>query len=327
MEADDSRIDTSARARMHLVLADMVLMSAAGLLIYECFHLVVHSLRVQLGLMGTVLMVPFIFEAAFVLLLATLGGLLLRLLPSVASVESTTEPARQPSTKQTALRWVGNAVHALILLVIFVFAAGLLGALVGNRPITIMALTCIVVFLCEKACRGSRGRSIGDRISGTTIRMSPTWISRAESPAAIALICMSGLAVFVSTGMIGRYQVVATNVTGNGMAPSLIKGDHIVVDQTAFRWDDIRVDDIVTYQVGRDIVRLSRVDRLPLTRYVQDGKEKILPPGYVYLVSDSPTGADSAAFGPIDSSTILGRVQAIYWPPSRARMLARMYSQ
>ena len=133
-------------------------------------------------------------------------------------------------------------------------------------------------------------------------------------------------------------------VDGNSMYPTLIHGDHILVDIAAYRSDaqPNRSDIVVLMDPGQPGVRcVKRIVGLP-NEYIRINNsslmvnEKQLHEPYLqdYSVSlkASPTqwvtakseffvlgdfrsdSRDSRTFGPVDSSLIIGKVLLKYWP-------------
>ena len=133
-------------------------------------------------------------------------------------------------------------------------------------------------------------------------------------------------------------------VDGNSMYPTLIHGDHILVDIAAYTSDSQpnRSDIVVLMDPGQPGVRcVKRIVGLPNEYirinnpfimvnekqihepYIQEHSEsvKVTPTQWVtakgefFVMSDFRSDSrDSRAFGPVDRSLIIGRVLLKYWP-------------
>ncbi len=154
------------------------------------------------------------------------------------------------------------------------------------------------------------------------------------------LISCFGLAAssVVSRSMVRRFVVPSA-----GMSPTIEPGDRILVSvgKTVRRGEIAVVTNPVKrpapivkriVAVGGDTVDIKDgklwVNGKPLEEpYVKGQTEAgseplplVVPAGSIYVLGDNRSNSgDSRYFGPVPESSILGRVIAIYWPPSRVR--------
>ncbi|GBD11320.1 Signal peptidase I V [bacterium HR23] len=131
-------------------------------------------------------------------------------------------------------------------------------------------------------------------------------------------------------------------VRGWSMAPTLLPGDYLLVDTSAYRSHPPRRGEVVLARDPQDPHRLllKRVAGVPGDYLGQDADGLVhrleggVPPptplvrtwrmgeGEYFLVGEADAfSQDSRTFGPVPRETILGRAWLVYWPPHRWRRL------
>jgi len=134
-------------------------------------------------------------------------------------------------------------------------------------------------------------------------------------------------------------------IPSDSMAPTLISGDHVVVDKLAYRGDgSARPGQLVVFHAPRtNEVTLKRVvavggDKVEIRdgRLLVNGRRRVepytdpdaidsvffgpvrVPAGTVFVLGDNRgDSADSRRFGPVPTRDVIGRVRARIWPPGR----------
>ncbi len=118
--------------------------------------------------------------------------------------------------------------------------------------------------------------------------------------AALAAVCLSGVAVAIRRLRLTRYAI-----EGESMLPALRPGDFVVVSQ---RRRPLRYGDIVLATDPREPAR-ALVKRIHL---VEPGRNA------AWLLGDNPAAStDSRHFGAVPAANLLGRVIWRYWPRPR----------
>ena len=95
------------------------------------------------------------------------------------------------------------------------------------------------------------------------------------------------------------------------MAPTVLPGDWLLVDPSAYQGRVPRVGDLVVVPDPRirDRLLVKRVANL-----TQDGR--------IELAGDTADhSTDSRVFGPVDPGSVVGRPWFRYWPPRRAGLI------
>jgi signal peptidase I len=143
-----------------------------------------------------------------------------------------------------------------------------------------------------------------------------------------------------------RWRSRRVEVRDESMAPTLVPGDHLLVDTSAYRTATPRTGDVVVVVDPEDPARwlVKRVAGLGpgtfwKTRTGLQPKEGTgergdlsppegavetvtLPPDTVWIVGDASERArDSRSFGPVPRDALVGRVYRCYAPASRRRDL------
>jgi signal peptidase I len=154
-----------------------------------------------------------------------------------------------------------------------------------------------------------------------------------------------GLAVVVRS-----FAFQAFSIPSASMFPTLRVGDRILVQKLFFNWHDLRTGEIIVFArpaadtmcvVPGESVLVKRVIGLPGQRIYSrgndvfvDGKELsepdvvhplgptiaskqhpyIVPAGDIYVLGDNrPNSCDSRYWGPIKGSSIIGKVDLLWW--------------
>ena len=147
----------------------------------------------------------------------------------------------------------------------------------------------------------------------------------------------------------GRLFVAETfEIPSSSMVPTLQPGEHVLADKLAYRFGDPQRGDLVVFHSPRTgEVLLKRVVALPGDRvgiedsalvvngrrlsepYVKDAAlidgeyfgPIHVPQGSVFVLGDRRSDSvDSRVFGPVPESALIGRVDALVWPPSKLRL-------
>lgn len=152
------------------------------------------------------------------------------------------------------------------------------------------------------------------------------------------------VAAFVLALLIQQFVVKPFSIPSESMQPTLTKGDRVLVARFAYRVGDPKAGDVIVFHPPTSpkeeyIKRVVAVggDRVS----VQDGKlwingkamdepylneqdmlgtfpEITVPEGSVFAMGDNRNNSgDSRVFGPVPTSSILGKAFFLYWPLAR----------
>lgn len=163
------------------------------------------------------------------------------------------------------------------------------------------------------------------RIARTTpVDPEPRWWQHAF---VYALVLVVGLvypllsAAFLRAEVLGAYEIPTMS-----MAPTILRGDRVLVTKWAWEPEDVRRGDILIFLApdGTNRAFVKRVQGLPGDRVeVRDGTEQAVPSGHVWMRGDNVVNSgDSRHFGAVPFANLVGRVAYRYWPPSRVGTLA-----
>jgi signal peptidase I len=165
-------------------------------------------------------------------------------------------------------------------------------------------------------------------------------VSRLRYAISIAMLGVVGLAyVGLASGRIGNYEVIS-----NSMAPTLVKGDRVLVDQrlhyspaigdVVVLADPQNSGELLTKRVAAAAGQTVEVvdgyfmvdgkkwmpSDLPPTALSSDRQlqRTIIGEDEFFLVGDNiDNSEDSLAFGPVSARSVKGRLLFTYWPPAR----------
>lgn len=109
----------------------------------------------------------------------------------------------------------------------------------------------------------------------------------------------------------------AFKIVGASMEPTVLRGDRVLTDKTAFSKQAPRVGDVVMFvnPDDRSKVFIRKIAALPGQRLpgAAPGGETV-PHGMVYVLGERPgVGTDSATLGFIPLRDLVGRARQIYW--------------
>jgi signal peptidase I len=147
-----------------------------------------------------------------------------------------------------------------------------------------------------------------------------------QHPLVYALVFVVGLAYpLVSAAFLRAEVVEAYKIPTMSMAPTIVRGDRILVRKWGWRSEDVRRGDLVVFIPPDDSRRahIKRVAGVPGDRVEsRDGTEQTVPVGHVWVRGDNVEHSrDSRSFGPVPFANLVGRVTYRFWPPGRAGTL------
>lgn len=187
-------------------------------------------------------------------------------------------------------------------------------------------------------------------------RREPARHRRSQQPSRIAAIAgsMPGLIVIslLIAILVKSLLVQAFFIPSESMVPTLKVGDRVLVNKLAYDYGDVDRGDVVVFEAppearSAEIADLvKRVIGLPgdTVEARDDGAvyvngkrldEPYLPPGttttnlpptkvpagHIFVMGDNRGASrDSRYFGPVEESSIVGRVFVKIWPPARIRL-------
>ncbi len=124
--------------------------------------------------------------------------------------------------------------------------------------------------------------------------------------------------MFSADGYLKSNIIEAHKIVGSSMEPTVLRGDYVLTDKTAYKNQPIRTGDIViaVYPDDRSKVLIRRVEGLPgETLHLSSGEKITIPHGSIMVKgTGSKEGlVDSRTFGPLDMRDVVGRVTQIYF--------------
>jgi signal peptidase I len=109
----------------------------------------------------------------------------------------------------------------------------------------------------------------------------------------------------------------AYKIASGSMEPTVMKGDRVLADKTAYRRMPPKKGDVVVlvYPDDRSKKYIKRIEALPGDTIIgADGTTKVVPHGYVYLLGDNRNNSyDSRQFGFISLTDVIAKVRQIYF--------------
>ncbi len=161
----------------------------------------------------------------------------------------------------------------------------------------------------------------------------PVWREYAE-----AIVISLALAFLIRT-----FVIQAFKIPSGSMLPTLLVGDHLLVNKFIYRFRDPRRGDIVVFKFPQDrktdfIKRVVAVEgekvELKDRKVYIDGRPidepyafyenpasldaeygpTVVPPGKVFVMGDNRDNSyDSRFWGPVDRKDVVGKAMIIYW--------------
>lgn len=127
------------------------------------------------------------------------------------------------------------------------------------------------------------------------------------------VVFVNGLA----TGYIRNNIIQAFKIPSLSMEPTIMRGDRLLVDKTAYKRRPPQLGDIIVfiYPDDRSKNYIKRIEGLPgETVKARDGKEYRVPHGSVFVVSDNKEkGLDSRYFGPVPLADVVGKARVVFF--------------
>lgn len=174
---------------------------------------------------------------------------------------------------------------------------------------------------------------------GARVPGSPSNAGRARG--ARPWLWLLGLLLALMLGHI--FVVEPMRVPTDSMRPTLVPGEHVLVDKVTYRLHSPRRGELVVFELPDGGLALKRVIGLPGDRVairdgvlfvdgrrVQEGYvdyESVdgtffgpltVPRGQVFVLGDRRANSeDSRAFGPVPLVRVVGRAVCVVWPPRR----------
>ncbi len=132
---------------------------------------------------------------------------------------------------------------------------------------------------------------------------------------AVWLVCMAGINS-LTIHFVRFSTIEAFKIAGASMQPSVLRGDFVLVDKTAYQRQAPCLNDVVvlTDPDNRSRVLLRKIAALPGQPISEpaDGQLKV-PHGMVYVSGENPEATGSSYFGFIPLRDLLGKARRIYW--------------
>jgi len=171
---------------------------------------------------------------------------------------------------------------------------------------------------------------------------------KSSIPATIIEIVVIVTAAFVIALLVQAFLVKPFTIHQVSMRPTLEEGDRILLNRLTYRFRREARGDIIVFHspitAGEDLVkRIVAVenDRVAISGgklYVNgvaqnepylleqdfsgEMPETLVPPGQVFVMGDNRNNSgDSRLFGPIRTSSIIGKAFIVYWPLSHWKTL------
>jgi signal peptidase I len=111
--------------------------------------------------------------------------------------------------------------------------------------------------------------------------------------------------------------IEAFKIPSASMEPTVMKGDRVLADKTAYRRMAPKKGDIIifVYMDDRSKRYIKRIEALPgETVTLPDGTKNIVPHGSIYVLGDNrENSVDSRIFGFVPLSDVIAKVRQIYY--------------
>jgi signal peptidase I len=133
----------------------------------------------------------------------------------------------------------------------------------------------------------------------------------------LALWLMGNIFGNFTTDYVTENYVQAYTIPTNSMDPSVLQGDYVLADKTAYNRVAPKKGDIVifVYPDDRSKKFIKRVEALPgdTVTYI-DGTQMEVPHGYAYMVGDNRENSlDSRHFGFVPLGDVVAKVRQVYY--------------
>ena len=143
-----------------------------------------------------------------------------------------------------------------------------------------------------------------------------------QHPLVYACVIVIGLGYpFLSAGFLRAEVLEAFKIPTMSMAPTIVRGDRILVRKWAWGSEDVERGDLVVFVAPEGPPRnfVKRVTGLPGDRvHLRDGTPQRVPEHHLWMRGDNVESArDSRHFGAVPFENLVGLVTYRYWPPSR----------
>ena len=106
-------------------------------------------------------------------------------------------------------------------------------------------------------------------------------------------------------------------IDGKSMHPTLKPGDLVLVNKSTYQNKNVQRGDIVAFRLDKNKILIKRIIGVPgdiLNTF--NGNNTPLSEDNYFLEGDNKFDSfDSRKFGPVQSSSIIGKVTISFWPP------------
>lgn len=124
----------------------------------------------------------------------------------------------------------------------------------------------------------------------------------------VGMVAVNGAVIsIIKASTIEAFRIVAS-----GMAPTVMRGDFVLTDKTAYRRAAPQVGDVVMFvnPDDRSKIFIRKITALPGQRLASG---ETVPHGMVYVQGEQPGSSGSATFGFIPLHDLAGKARQIYW--------------
>jgi signal peptidase I len=133
----------------------------------------------------------------------------------------------------------------------------------------------------------------------------------------LALWLLSNIVGGSIRGYVTDHYVQAYKIPTGSMEPTVLPGDYVLADKTAYNRMAPKKGDIVTFVYPDDRSKkfIKRIEALPgdIITYA-DGTQREVPHGYAYMVGDNRENSyDSRQFGFVPLRDVIAKVRQVYF--------------
>ena len=110
--------------------------------------------------------------------------------------------------------------------------------------------------------------------------------------------------------------IEAFKIVADSMAPTVLRGDRVLTDKTAYRRMAPQVGDVVMFinPDDRSKIFIRKIAALPGQPLPQSSSGEMVPHGMAYVLGERPPAAgNSATIGLIPLRDLVGKARQIYW--------------